>query len=827
VTTTLTLDNIHKSYRNGQVVAALRGVSLRFGQAEFVAIVGPSGCGKTTLLNVIGGLDHYDQGDLVIGGRSTNWFKDAEWDAYRNHAVGFVFQSYNLISHLTVQRNVELALALSGVSATQRQRRASQALAEVGLADQATKRPNQLSGGQMQRVAVARALVNNPEILLADEPTGALDSRSSVQLMELLAGIAETRLVIMVTHNTELAAAYATRIVRMQDGEVLWDQPVQHPTPTRRSARAEPSAGLAARLRAAFRRPPTADRRGLGTGPEPAGPGPAPATAPAQFTKTAMSLATATGLSFRNLLTKRGRTLLTAFAGSIGIIGVALVLALSAGLTSYMNTMQTDTLTGFPITITTSGQTFDIGGDNPFTDNEDSTAEEFPDDGEVRAYDPADNQGTHTNVLTAHWLDYVADLPSQVPDSVQTMSYQRGVQMNLLADSGSAIVQFSPSDLGQSGFSPGDLGALGTGSPWQEMPDSEDFVLSLYDLIAGQRLPSAAGDIALVVDEYNRVDTALLTALGLADQSYLADDLVGRTILRILDNDDFYTSQEGLFSPATPAEFAQLWDSPTATELTIVAVLRPKPEASTYFSPGLIYTPALTDQVVASAEGSAVAQAQLGSDTNVLTGASFADDQAKADQLIRLGADTTPTGVSIYPVDFAAKDAIEAYLDAYNEDRDEADQVIYTDLAATIASMTTTLLNTVSSVLIGFAAISLIVSTIMIGIITYVSVIERTSEIGILRAVGARKKDISRVFNTEAAIIGLAAGLLGVGLAWLATIPINSVIESLTDIAGLATLNPTHGLILVAGSIGLTLIASFLPARIAAAKDPVEALRAQ
>ncbi|MDR0783451.1 MAG: ABC transporter ATP-binding protein, partial [Propionibacteriaceae bacterium] len=449
----LKLENIHKTYRNGQIVTALRGISLGFRAAEFVAIVGPSGCGKTTLLNVIGGLDTYDDGDLVIANTSTKFFKDADWDAYRNRSIGFVFQSYNLISHQTVLQNVEIAMTLSGVSAKERKQRALQALSDVGLADQAAKKPNQLSGGQMQRVAVARALVNNPDIILADEPTGALDSRTSVQLMELLSQIAKTRLVIMVTHNLELATTYSSRIVRLLDGEVTSDSNPYEETETTT---------------------PTLSR----------------------FKKTAMSLVTATTLSAKNLLTKRGRTIITAFAGSIGIIGVALVLALSSGLSSYINTMQTEMLTGFPITISATDQSFDMGGRNPFQgQGPGKTYTEFPDSTTIYNYDANDNRQTHTNLLTPAYLDYIAALPSALPGVVNTISYARGVTMNVLADADGTIVQFQTSRGPASDR--GEVLGFGSTNYWQAMPDNAEFILSLYDLIGGGHLPEAKNEIAI------------------------------------------------------------------------------------------------------------------------------------------------------------------------------------------------------------------------------------------------------------------------------------------------------------------------------------------
>ena len=795
----LKLSNITKTYYSGEAVTALKSVSLEFRANEFVAILGPSGCGKTTLLNVIGGLDHYDSsnGDLVIDGTSTSSFKDADWDAYRNRSIGFVFQNYNLIAHQTVLQNVEIAMTLSGVSTAERRERATEALTKVGLADQIKKKPGQLSGGQMQRVAIARALVNNPDIILADEPTGALDSQTSIQLMEVLKEIAQTRLVIMVTHNGELAQRYSSRLIRLLDGEVQSDS-----------------------------NPP------IETGPIMQA-----STEQKKFRLTSMSLKTAAGLSLNNLLTKRGRTIITAFAGSIGIIGVALVLALSNGLSIQMKTMQADTLSGFPITISTSEQRFDRGVRNPFMggggggNSGTQQYTSFPDDTTVYNYDRSANQTTHTNVLSDEYLKYISSLQTALPGAVNTISYRYSVGMNILADTGDTIVQLQSSGRGSSGLGSGggNSSSSWSSSYWQEMPSNDDFILSLYDLIGtGSRLPTAKNEIAIVVDEYNRLPTAFLTALGLSNKTYAAEDFLGKTVLKIVDNDDFYTQSGDLFVAVAPSDYQALYDANNGVELTVVGVLRIKADAaSSYFSEGFIYTTALTDHVLKTAQNSQIAKTQKSSSKNVLTGAVFADDNAKRAMLLALGADSSPTGINIYPVDFAAKDSIKAYLDSYNVGKPEAQQVIYSDMAETISSMTGTLINTVSLVLVGFAAISLVVSTIMIGIITYVSVIERTREIGILRSVGARKKDISRVFNAEAMIIGLTAGAIGVALAYLASIPISAIIANLSGLSGVAALNPIHAVLLIAGSMALTLIAAFFPSRIAARKDPVEALRAE
>lgn len=783
----LKLDNISKTYRNGETVTALQNISIGFRSQEFVSILGPSGCGKTTLLNIIGGLDRHDQGDLFINGISTKNYKSSDWDAYRNRSIGFVFQSYNLIGHQTVLQNVEIALTLSGISSVERKRRAKQALIDVGLGDQLKKKPNQLSGGQMQRVAIARALVNDPDIILADEPTGALDSHTSVQIMEILKNVAKTRLVIMVTHNSDLAEEYSTRIIRLLDGEILSDShPVSiHPEESVLKNSAE------------------------------------------KFRKTSMTFLTATALSFRNLMTKRGRTLITAFAGSIGIIGVALVLALSNGLSLYMGEMQSDTLSGFPITVSTGEQTLDLTQRPGLSVQSAVSFEEFPESDVLYAYDPEKNTTTHENRITQDYLTYIDNLETTLPDTVNNISYTYGVQVNLLAKGEDTVVKYSTT----ADRSGNDLASAMNGNAyWQELPDNPDFILSLYDLIGeGSRLPESAEEVVLVVDEYNRIETSFFEKLGMTKDfsEYRLTDFIGKTMLKVIPNNDFYTASGELYTEATPGEYDALYES-KGTALTIVGILRLKADASSsYLSEGLAYTSALTRAVVKDAQSSEIALAQKESDQNVLLGTPFKDETAKEAALLTLGAEVVPTGIHIYPQDYEKKDQIVTYLKEYNEGKPQEEQLMYSDMAESITEMTGTLLSTVTYVLIGFAAISLVVSTIMIAIITYVSVIERTKEIGILRSVGARKKDISRVFNAETLIIGLAAGLMGVGTTYLLAVPINGLISSLVGISGIANLNPLHALVLILGSMVLTIIAGFIPSRMAAGKDPVEALRTE
>ena len=791
----LKLDDIRKNYKTGNTsVEALKGITLEFRESEFVSILGPSGCGKTTLLNIIGGLDRYDSGDLVINNLSTKYYKDGDWDAYRNRSIGFVFQNYNLISHQTVLQNVEIAMTLSGVLSEERRRRAKEALIAVHLEDQLNKKPNQLSGGQMQRVAIARALVNNPDIILADEPTGALDSHTSSQIMEILKDVSKTRLVIMVTHNAEMADSYSSRIIRLLDGEVLSDSDPMPETEAKADTK-EDSNKISKKSK-----------------PK----------------KTSMSFSAATTLSFKNLLTKRGRTIITAFAGGIGIIGVALVLALSHGLSSYISNMQSEALSGFPISITTGEQRVNFKDRNLMKQNKEAPGfEKFTGADVVYRYDSNADTTEHTNIITTDYLDYISKLDTALPNSVNTISYARGVNINLLAKGESSVVKYETTAVRFGPMTP-----MVSNTYWQEMPDNSDFILSLYNLIGkGSHLPTNKNEVVLVVDEYNRIDEALFQKLGIFSKSdsYKFEDFIGKTMLKVITNNDFYTKDtNGNFVAASLSQYEELYNSNNAISLTITGVLRLKEgAASSYLLPGIIYTTALTDYIVENAKRSDIAKAQAASDYDVEFNVPFANDEAKQQKMSKLGAITTPTGINIYPKDFASKDSIKAYLDSYNTGKATADQIVYSDLAETITGMIGTLINTITYVLIGFAAISLLVSTIMIGIITYVSVIERTKEIGILRSVGARKKDISRVFIAETLIIGFVAGMLGVGISYLLILPINSTIAKLVDINGIANLTAVSAIVLVVGSMVLTFVAGLIPSRMAAKKDPVVALRTE
>ena len=768
----LQLVNIKKSYVvAGQPFPALNGINLEFKNNEFVAILGQSGSGKTTMLNLIGGLDRYSSGDLLIDGKSTKDFKDQDWDAYRNATIGFVFQSYNLIGHLSVLDNVEMALRLSGVSPKERKERAEEVLIEVGLKDHMKKRPNQLSGGQMQRVAIARALVNNPKILLADEPTGALDSHTSVQIMQLIQKISKDRLVIMVTHNAEIAERFSDRIVRLVDGLVVEDtRPVK-------------PQDLIAKEKLINK-------------------------------KTSMSFLTAIKTSFKNLLTKKGRTILTSVAGSIGIVGIALVLSISNGMTAYTNTLQSDSLAGFPITIDSVINT-DSFGPPPGTPFGDPIENEFPDGTTIYAYDSEASRSNHINVIDQTFIDYLNQMN---PDYYNSISYSRAVALNVIDQTDTSnYIKVTTQE--SNGF-------FGVTRYFNELPDNQDFILSQYDILSGV-YPVDMNEVVLVVDSQNRLNLNFLNALGITiDETYNFNDFLGKTF-KVVQNNDYYQQIGSAYVPST--DYEAMYLSPDSMTLTVVGIMRVKEEASSeLLDYGIGYTTKLTDELLRLAKTSDVVTAQTSSPTiNVLTNQPF-NVQVSYQQVMRtIGGDDSPTGVQIYPKSFDDKDLIKEYLDSYNVGKDALDTIIYTDLAEQISSTISQLINTITIILSAFAGISLVVSSVMIGIITYVSVVERTKEIGIMRSLGARKKDISRIFNAETLLIGLASGFFGVVVAQLLNFPINIIIENLIEVSNFSNLMISHAILLIVLSTILTLIAGLIPSGIAARKDPVIALRTE
>lgn len=780
----LRLINIKKDYvlSDSDVVHALKGISLDFRPNEFVSILGPSGCGKTTLMNIVGGLDKYTDGDLVIDGKTTKDFSDFEWDNYRNKKIGFIFQSYNLIPHQTVLGNVELALTLSGISPEERKKRAKEALEKVGLHDQMNKKPNQLSGGQMQRVAIARALVNSPDILLADEPTGALDTNTSEQIMELIREVAGDKLVIMVTHNPALAEAYSTRIVKMLDGEILSDS-----NPYAAEENAETAQAKSEKI---------TDKK-----------------TKKERNKTSMSFLTALSLSLKNLFTKKGRTILTAIAGSIGIIGISLILAISNGMNSYIDKLTTDTLSGNPITITSSAFDFEAAMNSMGST---INLEKFPQAEKIFINKIRDkNSLMIKNKITE---DYVAYLKENISgDLYNDILYKTGQEINAFT--------VSPES--------GETIKLSDTASWQMLAD-DLFLNTQYDVIKGS-LPKNKNELLLVVDEYNRLNDSELIALGLLsgqseEESLDFDKVIGKTYI-IMPSSGAYAKTGNRFSALSAAEI----DAGDGINATIVGIARINKDTDMgILEMGLGYTKSLYNELLNINKDSEIVKWMLENpDINPLTGTAFIDtsfmtkEETKEEYLRKFGGISTPNSISIYAKDFDAKKEIKGLLSAYNEGKSEEESITYTDMSEVMGDMLSSMVDVISYILIAFTAISLVVSCVMIGIITYISVIERTKEIGILRAIGARKKDITRVFNAETFIIGLFAGLIGIIVTLILTIPINAIIAALTGVNGIASLNALHALIMIAVSIVLTVISGLLPAFKASKKDPVLALRTE
>ena len=780
----LQLKEIKKSYKTGDFIQhALKGIDVQFRENEFVAILGPSGSGKTTMLNIIGGLDRYDSGDLIINGKSTKEFKDQDWDAYRNNFIGFVFQSYNLINHISVLENVEMGMTLSGLNSKKRKKKALELLDKVGLKDHAHKKPNQLSGGQMQRVAIARALANNPKIIMADEPTGALDTKTSIQIMNLIKEIAKDRLVIMVTHNPELANNYASRIIEFKDGNLVSDSnPIKEDEVIKNDIKIK---------------------------------------------RTSMNFLTALNLSFNNIITKWGRTLITAFASSIGIIGIALILSLSNGFDIQIDEFEANTLSSLPIGITPQVANVESShiDANKNSKKEDKEKGKYPDIDYMIPYDASVNLKTHINKIDKEYIDYIENIDH---DLVSAISYYRMTNINLLADVNGKKQSISSSSINMSAL-PKNLG-------------KNTYIKDNYDLLAG-KFSENKNEVVLVLDSKNRIDTTLLDALGIDSKvkkvSY--NELIGKEF-KIVKNNDYYINL-GNDTYIPNQNYEELYNNENNITIKIVGIIRGKKgnklanimtvmaeNMGMNLVSNIGYEDELISEIVANNENSDIVKSQINNDNNCvfMGGAPFENiNLTKEMALTMLGANDLPMMVNIFTKDFDTKNDILNYLDEYNNGKDEENQVIYMDYAANVSDLTSNIMNAVTYVLIAFSAISLIVSSIMIGIITYISVLERTKEIGILRALGARKKDVTRVFNAETFIIGLTSGLLGIIIARLLLIPANAILLELTDLENVARMNPYHALLLIIVSLILTLIGGFIPAIVASKKDPVEALRTE
>lgn len=868
----LKLENIKKDYITGDTaVHALKGVSVEFRKSEFVSILGQSGCGKTTLLNIIGGLDRYTSGELYIGGRATSDFRDRDWDNYRNHSVGFIFQSYNLIPHQSVLSNVELALTLTGVPRAERRRRAAEALEKVGLADQLNKKPNEMSGGQMQRVAIARALVNDPEILLADEPTGALDSETSVQIMELLKEISKDRLVIMVTHNPELAKQYSTRIIRLLDGNITDDT---MPYSGDEEEKTEKKSG---------KRP-------------------------------SMSFLTALSLSLNNLMTKKARTFLTAFAGSIGIIGIALILSLSNGVNAYIARVEEETLSSYPITIEQAGMDVSqlvsdlMGKNEPSGDREDGRIYSNNVMTEMMSAMVNGISANNLSELKKH-IEKTADFS----DNSSEIEYKYSTVMNIYNEKGNRV---NPNTVFSTIFPEGQSSSgnmqmsssFSNTEVWTRLFENKEFLKKQYTVIAG-RMPEKYNEIVLAVDKNNQISDYALYSLGLKDSaeleemlkkaqagekieptaevSYTYDDILGLKFKLLCNTDYFEKNADGTWDDKTEDSLYVSSKLNTAAEdITVVGIIRPADSSVANQTSGFVgYPESLMEHLINKVNDSEIVKAQKAEpEKDVFTGRPFETDadnmtyeqltayiatlpekeqaeyhayinqmtaagkteeqiteQFKAAikqknnsstydgnlKLMGVSSLDEPSVINIYPKDFEAKEKISDLITEYNKGVKDTEKITYTDYIGLMLSSVTTIINAISYILIAFISISLIVSSIMIGIITYISVLERTKEIGVLRAMGASKKDVSRVFNAETLIVGFAAGAIGILITLLLLIPINAIIAAITDISGLAVLPFAGGAALVIISMLLTLISGLFPSRVAAKKDPVTALRSE
>ncbi len=858
----LKLENITKNYISGDTtVKALKGINIEFRENEFVSILGHSGCGKTTLLNIIGGLDRYTEGNLIINGKSTKKFKDKDWDAYRNYSVGFVFQSYNLISHQSVLSNVELALTLSGVSKKERKKRAINALKQVGLEEQIHKKPNQLSGGQMQRVAIARAIVNNPDIILADEPTGALDTETSVQVMDILKEIAKDRLVIMVTHNPELAEKYSTRVLKILDGVITDDS---NPYKTEKVEENEEK-----------------EKR-----------------------RTSIKFLTALNLSLNNLMTKKGRTILTAFAGSIGIIGIALILAISTGIQNYINQVEEETLSSYPISIEEAVVDTSAMMETMIKENEEERTVE---EGKLYSQDiMTDMLSTISNKVENNNLTefkkYLEQDNNEIANNSNAIEYNYNMNLNLYKENTEdGIVQVNPStvmekmgmQMAGSSMSSGGISFMNT-DVWIKMLDNQELLESQYNMVAGN-WPKNYNEVVLVVTDKNEVNDYVLYSLGLKDQNELAEKMKkiqnGETIeeepettytyddflnlsFKLMLNTDYYEKENNMWINKSDDDDYIKEKLKNAENIKVVGIVKLNEDSvAAGMQGGIGYLKDLEEYVINKTNESEIVKEQKEKpEINVFTGLEFPKKGEKAefninnlsteqkiaisqmttqeiasmmqtykenqettyeDNLEKLGAFdlNKPSSIYIYPKSFDSKEnivkAIEDYSEKQRQEGKEENVITYSDIVGTMMKSVTNIVDAVSFALVGFVSISLVVSSIMIGIITYISVLERTKEIGILRAIGASKKDISKVFNAETFIVGLIAGLLGIGITILLTLPINSLIKAVSGVTIKAVVEPKAGIILVIISMTLTIIAGLIPSKMASKKDPVEALRTE
>ena len=813
----LKLKNVTKIYELETFKqTALNDININFRKNEFVSILGQSGSGKTTMLNIIGGLDSYTTGDLIVNGISTKEFTDRDWDTYRNHRIGFIFQSYNLIGHQSILANVELALTLTGVSKKERRMKAKKALEEVGLGEHINKKPNQLSGGQMQRVAIARALINNPEIILADEPTGALDSETSVQIMNILKEIARDRLVIMVTHNPELANTYSTRIVELKDGKIISDT--------------DQYEGEEIKERSDVKK--------------------------RKSKKTSMSFKTAFGLSLNNLMTKKGRTILTAFAGSIGIIGIAVILSISTGVQNYINKTEEETLSSYPLTIEET--TIDIGSFMENSVSNKTTCEK----NKICSNNIMGDllSATTSSQISNNLVDFknYLDNNETVQNAVNDIKYHYGFDLQIYSNNNDKLVKVNPSGLAQAmmGNTNSDMNVpmASSNNVFTELMDNDRLLENQYEVIKG-RFPSKYNEIVLIVNDNNQLTDYTMYALGLKDQqeimniqqsimngntyeskvtSYSYDEILNLKYKLVL-NTSYYEKENNMWINKSndPVFLNNLVAN--GIDLEVVGILKPSKDSTSSLSNVMGYTSELVKYVMDENNNSLIAKEQKSNqDINVFNNSSFDGIQSSYDMNLRILGITNlekPTRIDIYPKSFEDKETIKNIISDYNDEKknnnNENETITYTDYVGLLMNGVTSIIDVITIVLIGFVAVSLVVSSIMIAIITYISVLERTKEIGILRAIGASKKDISRVFNAETFIEGLIAGILGIAVTLLINWPINVIVGKLAGVSTIATLETKAAIILVLISITLTVIAGFIPAKMASKKDPVESLRTE
>ncbi|AMC94340.1 sulfate ABC transporter ATP-binding protein [Erysipelothrix larvae] len=767
----LWLKDIKKAYKVGDIVTvALDGITVAFRDQEFVSVLGKSGSGKTTALNIIGGLDRYDSGNLIIKGKPTKDFKDKDWDAYRNNSVGFVFQSYNLIHHLTIVDNVELGMTLSGVKGKEKKQRALDVLERVGLKDHVHKKPNQLSGGQQQRVAIARALVNDPEILLCDEPTGALDTTTSKEVMDIIRNEAKDRLVIMVTHNPDLAHTYSDRIIEFEDGKIISDSNPYDESPD----------SLSFKLK-----------------------------------HTKMSFFTALKLSFNNIRTKLGRTFLTSFASSIGIIGIAVILSLSSGFQKQIDAFQTDALSEYPIIISQSAVNLSEEALRESQGNQNNG--EVGD--QLYVFDASESTIVHQNNFDDAFLDFVSQMS---PADVSSIGYGYLMNLNVIRKATDGYQTVSLGSSASGGVGGGGLSTF----PIQHNQETQSFFERSYDLLSGS-FPSTYTDMVLVVDSQNRIDVSLLESLGLPSdvETMDYDDIVGLEMTWV-PNDAFYEETAvGTFVPRQNLE--AMSDAQGAINLRVSGIVRlQEGSAINLLSSGLVYSDELSKVILENSMDSQIVAAQMSKNTSVFTLQPLTDEE-KEQTLQLIGGSNKPFMITIYPTDFQATDRISQSIDEFNRGRSQDNVIVYTNLADTITSLTRNIMDGITIVLIAFASISLVVSLIMISIITYTSVLERTKEIGILKALGARKKDITRVFDAETFILGVFSGVLGITIAYLITIPVNALIYQMAGLNNVAQLNPVYAIYLIILSTTLTVLGGHIPARMASKRDAVIALRSE